>query len=155
MARPIRPRRRNGFKSGLEDLNADFLKSQGVAVKYETLVIPYVSPATLHTYRPDFPLPNGILVETKGLFELEDRKKHILVKSQHPKLDVRFVFSNPNARIYKGSPTRYADWCDRHGFKYAKKLIPKEWLREKGPGRVILTPDAKLPNFPTKDTKRK
>jgi hypothetical protein len=148
------PGLRHGFKSGLEDLNAKHLKSLGVTVKYESLVIPYVAPATLHTYRPDFPLPNGIIVETKGKFELQDRKKHLLVKSQHPKLDIRFVFSNPNARIYKGSPTTYAHWCERHGFKYAKKLIPAEWLKERGPGKVQLTPEAQLPKHEVGTKKR-
>lgn len=138
---------KHGFRSGLEGQNATHLKKLGVEVQYETLVIPYVSPAELHTYRPDFPLPNGILIETKGEFELADRKKHLLVKSQHPKLDIRFVFSNPNARIYKGSPTTYAHWCERHGFIYAKKLIPVEWLSERGPGRVHVTPEAKLPPY--------
>ena len=24
----------------------------------------------------------------------------------------------------------YADWCERHGFLYANKYIPDEWLEE-------------------------
>lgn len=148
------PGLRHGFKSGLEDANAAWLKANGVAVKYEGLVIPYVAPATLHTYRPDFPLPNGIIVETKGKFELADRKKHLLVKSQHPKLDLRFVFSNPNARIYKGSPTTYAHWCERHGFQYAKKLIPAEWLKERIKP-VALTPESRLPRPTVTGTKKR
>lgn len=143
----------HGFKSGLENVNSIHLKSLGVAVLYEVRIIPYVAPATLHTYKPDFELPNGILVETKGKFELADRKKHLLVKSQHPQLDLRFVFTNPRAKIYKGSPTTYADWCTRHGFTFAKKLIPPEWVREAGPGEVILTPKDALPSI--RDTKRK
>lgn len=144
---------RRGFRSGLEGQNSSHLRKLGVPVKYEERVIPYVAPAERHTYRPDFELPNGILIETKGKFELHDRKKHLLVKSQHPKLDLRFVFSNPNARIYKGSPTTYAYWCEKHGFKYAKKLIPEQWLDEKGPGRVRITPEAQLPPY-TKGKKR-
>lgn len=149
------PGLKHGFRSGLEDTNSQHLKAHGVAVLYEQRVIPYVAPATLHTYRPDFELPNGIIIETKGKFELDDRKKHLLVKSQHPQLDLRFVFSNPNARIYKGSPTSYADWCDRHGFLYAKKLIPIEWVKERGPGGVKLTPEADLPAHTNNAAKNK
>lgn len=97
---------------------------------YETIKVRYERPATSHTYTPDFPLPNGIIVETKGLFSAEDRKKHLLVQAQHPELDIRFVFSNSRAKLYKGSPTTYAAWCEKNGFKYADKLIPRAWLQE-------------------------
>lgn len=105
------------------------------AAAYETLKLTYTTPPTEHKYTPDFPLPNGIIVETKGRFTAEDRAKHLLVKAQHPDRDIRFVFSNSRARLYKGSPTSYAMWCDKHGFKYADKLIPQAWLHEpkKGP----------------------
>ena len=75
-------------------------------------------------------LPNGIIVETKGRFTPADRQKHLLVQKQFPELDIRFVFSNPNQKINKGSKTSYAMWCEKNGFLYAKGLIPKEWLME-------------------------
>jgi hypothetical protein len=78
-------------------------------------------------YAPDFVL-DRFIVETKGEFTSKDRKKHLLIKEQHPDLDIRFVFSNPNQRIGKGSNTTYAMWCDKHGFMYAKGFIPVEWL---------------------------
>ena len=78
-------------------------------------------------------LSNGIIVESKGRFVTADRKKHLLIKKQHPTLDIRFVFSNSKAKINKGSKTTYGDWCDKHGFLYADKLIPEEWLYEKIP----------------------
>jgi len=40
------------------------------------------------------------------------------------------VFSNQNAKLYKGSPTTYGQWCEKHGFAYANKTIPEEWLTE-------------------------
>ena len=67
---------------------------------------------------------------TKGRFVLEDRKKHLLVKQQHPELDIRFVFSNSKNKINKKSKTTYADWCEKNGFKYADKVIPDEWFEE-------------------------
>ena len=75
-------------------------------------------------------LPNGIIIEGKGLFEAEDRKKHLLVKEQMPHLEIRFVFSNPTTNLYKGSKPSYADWCLKYGYKFAKGYIPEEWLRD-------------------------
>ena len=118
------------YRSGLENTLADQLKAAGVSFTYETTKINYMVPATLHTYTPDFVLSNGIIIESKGLFSVEDRKKHLLVKAQHPELDIRFVFQNPHNRLYKGSPTTYAMWAEKNGFKWARKTIPAEWLKE-------------------------
>jgi hypothetical protein len=120
-----------GFRSGLElDLD-ESLKRVGIDGEYEKNKIKYTVPASEHTYTPDFKLPNGIYVETKGRFVTEDRKKHLLIKSQHPNLDIRFVFQNSKNKIRKGSKTTYADWCNKYGYKYADKTIPKEWLDSK------------------------
>ncbi|ARO29922.1 deoxyribonuclease IV (phage-T(4)-induced) protein [Rhizobium sp. NXC14] len=121
---------REGFRSGLEDKVGDQLRAQGINPRYEEVVIPYVKPERKAKYTPDFQLPNGIFIETKGRFVTEDRQKHLLVKTQHPELDIRFVFSNPKARISKTSQTTYADWCLKHGFKFAAKVIPQEWIDE-------------------------
>jgi hypothetical protein len=43
------------------------------------------------------------------------------------------VFTNPNSRISKKSETRYSDWAERNGFKYAKGLIPQSWIDEPTP----------------------
>ncbi|MDX0762360.1 endodeoxyribonuclease [Sinorhizobium medicae] len=120
----------HGFRSGLEDVNARFLTEWNVTVEYEQYDLTYVKPAREARYTPDFILPNGIIVETKGRFLTEDRQKHILIKKQYPQLDLRFVFSNPNTRISKQSKTTYAIWCQSHGFLYASKVIPQEWLAE-------------------------
>lgn len=71
-----------------------------------------------------------IFVETKGKLEPGDRAKHLLIKAQHPEYDIRFVFARPTDPIYKGSPTSYAVWADKHGFKWAPKLIPVQWVEE-------------------------
>ena len=121
---------KHGYRSGLEDTIANQLDMMRVKYKYEELKISYTVPESKHKYTPDFQLPNGIIVETKGRFVTADRKKHLLVKQQHPELDIRFVFSNPRCRISKISKTTYADWCDKYGFKYAAKMIPEEWINE-------------------------
>jgi hypothetical protein len=136
MPRPTKTRTSNqrglvaGYRSGLEDKVADQLRDLGLPVNYETEKIEYTKPARKAKYTPDFRLPNGIYIETKGRFVTEDRQKHLLVRDQRPDLDIRFVFSNPNTRISKSSPTTYAMWCDKHGFKYAAKLIPMKWINE-------------------------
>ena len=112
-----------------EDVAAE-LEDAGVAFQYEKVKVEYVKPATKSRYLVDFVLPNGIYVETKGRFVAADRIKHQNIKRQHPELDIRFVFSNPNARLTKTSRTTYADWCDKHGFKWAKRSIPPEWIAE-------------------------
>lgn len=117
-----------GFRSGLEMQIDEALKSQGIDGQYEQHVIDYTKPETKHKYHPDFKLPNGIFVETKGRFVAEDRKKHLLIKQQHPELDIRFLFQNSKAKISKASKTTYADWCIKYGFQFADKVIPEDWL---------------------------
>lgn len=119
-----------GFRSGLEEAIAEQLREAGLAVAYETLKIHYEVPSRKAKYTPDFPLPNGIVIESKGRFVTADRQKHLLIKKQHPHLDLRFVFSNSRSRISKTSKTTYAKWCETHGFQYADKLIPQAWLKE-------------------------
>jgi len=121
---------KHGYRSGLEeDLDA-VLKENNIDGEYEKHKIKYTIPTTDHTYTPDFKLPNGIYIETKGRLVLADMKKHILIKQQHPHLDIRFVFQNSKAKIRKGSTTTYAMWADKHGFRWANKTIPLDWLCE-------------------------
>ena len=120
---------KHGYRSGFEHKVSDQLKEQKIKFEYETTVIDYIKPETQHKYTVDFTLPNGILVETKGRWVLEDRKKHLLIKKQHPKLDIRIVFQNPKGKIRKGSKTTYADFCEKHGIVWAEKEIPTDWLK--------------------------
>jgi hypothetical protein len=117
-----------GFRSGLEMTIDESLKSKGIDGEYEKHIIQYTKPETHHKYHPDFKLPNGIFVETKGRFLTDDRKKHLLIKAQNPNLDIRFLFQNSKTKISKASKTTYADWCVKHGFKFADKDIPDDWL---------------------------
>ena len=116
------------YRSGLEDKVSKDLQSKGIPFEYEKLKVKYTVPTIDRVYTPDF-VVNGIIVETKGRFDLEDRKKHLLIKAGRPDLDIRFVFSNSKAKIRKGSPTSYGDWCTKNGFTYADKLIPDGWLQ--------------------------
>jgi hypothetical protein len=118
------------FRSGLEDTTALHISSKGVNVLYETSKIKYTIPESDHVYTPDFILPNGIIVETKGRFMIEDRKKHLLIRAQHPDKDIRFVFTRSATKLYKGAKTTYSDWCVKYNFKFADKKIPDSWFNE-------------------------
>ena len=118
------------YRSGLEEINSDYLKSLSIDPQYEQYWIEYKVPESTHRYTPDFVLPNGIIIETKGVWDAEDRKKHLLIKSQYPTLDIRFVFSRSATPIYKGSKTTYASFCEKWGIPYADKKIPLDWIKE-------------------------
>jgi len=127
---PISPGWRYGYRSGLEEQIARQLEEAGVDAGYESEKIAYLKPARNAKYTPDWILPNGIIIESKGRFVVEDRQKHLIIKEQYPALDIRFVFSNSRTRISKNSKTSYAMWCEKHGFRFADKFIPQEWLDE-------------------------
>tara|TARA_R110001592_G_scaffold325554_1_gene605658 strand:- start:236 stop:637 length:402 start_codon:yes stop_codon:yes gene_type:complete len=120
---------KNGYRSGLEDVISEDLKKRGVDFGYETVKIKWQLIES-KTYTPDFILPNGIIIESKGRFVPDDRKKHLKVREQNPKLDIRFVFSNSRNKIRKGSKTTYAMWCEKNNFLYADKRIPDEWINK-------------------------
>lgn len=117
-----------GFRSKFEQGLAAEIRAV-TEYEYEEQVIVFEKPSSSHRYTPDFVLKNGIIIEAKGIFDADDRTKHLLIQRQHPKLDIRFVFQNAKARLSKTSKTTYADWCDKHGFKYAHRHIPKEWCK--------------------------
>lgn len=127
-------RRHNSFtyRSGLQEKNVKLLESFGIDPKYEEFYINYTIPESQHRYTPDFVLPNGIVIQTKGVWDSQDRKKHLLLKQQHPDIDIRFVFSRSKTPIYKGSKTTYASFCQKNGIKYADKEVPSAWLEQKG-----------------------
>ena len=128
--------KKHGWRSGLEEAVAAILRSQGVDFGYEMAPIPFLEPAKERRYTPDFWLPNGIIIETKGRFVTADRQKMKLIKQQYPDLDIRFVFSNANARISKRSRTTYARWADQNGYPWAHRMVPKGWITERGTAKA-------------------
>lgn len=132
----IFPSSGNNYKSKFEkDFSQHLLllKREGwpFSFKYEEDKILY---KLEHSYLTDFKLKgkNGkvIHIETKGYFKSKDRTKHKKIKEQHPKYDIRFVFMNSRTKLNKNSKTTYGSWCDKHGFLYADKRMPIEWLKE-------------------------
>ena len=114
------------FKSELEEKVSDLLCELGIDYEYEPNQISYT---ISHLYRPDFLLPNGIYLETKGYWPSSERRKQKAVKEQNPDLDIRMVFQAPYNKISKKSKTTYAKWCERHKIPWTSwHNIPMEWL---------------------------
>ena len=124
---------KHGYRSGLEDKLSKQIKTAGHEVQYETDKISYQVPPRQAKYTPDFRLPKDggfFYVEAKGIWDVKDRQKHLLIQEQYPEIDIRFVFSNSNNKLYKGSKSTYASFCDKHRLQWAHKTIPDEWLHE-------------------------
>ena len=138
-----------GYRSGLEHTVSIYLKERNYKFMYEEIKIEWEDLA-YRTYTPDFVLDNGIMIETKGLFTTADRRKHLAVKKQHPKLDIRFVFTNSRTKLRKGAKSSYGEWCIKHGFRYYDRIIPEDWLKEKGKNK-----HAKFIKYTGKKVKRR
>tara|TARA_Y100001970_G_scaffold195119_1_gene237154 strand:+ start:8739 stop:9101 length:363 start_codon:yes stop_codon:yes gene_type:complete len=114
------------FRSKLEEHVAKLLDQLSVPYEYETHRVAYT---IQHLYNPDFILPNGIYLETKGYWEPADRRKILAVIKDNPDIDLRMVFQAPFNKISKRSKTTYAQWCEKHGIKWAAvHSIPIDWL---------------------------
>lgn len=122
-------KRSGRYRSGFEKSIAEALEAKGIPFEYERLSLQYEKPTRTSRYTPDFVLPNEVVIEAKGRFLAADRAKHLLIKQQHPRADIRFVFQRSASPISKGSKTTYADWCRKHGFRFADKTIPEDWLK--------------------------
>jgi len=115
------------YKSKFEAKIAANLIKRKVNFKYELWSYPY----TLEKwYTPDWFLPGGVIVETKGKFTSADRTKMLIIKEEFPDLDIRLVFMRDNY-LRKGSKTKYSDWARKHGYTYAIGDIPDEWINKR------------------------
>ena len=121
------------YRSKFEESTAKFLRASKVRFDYESKehLVTYTTEAT---YLPDFILPNGIYCECKGWFRSSDMAKMKRVVEQHPELDIRMVFQEPNNKIRKGSKTTYGRWCDKHGIKWGTVSDIPKWAKEKPKG---------------------
>lgn len=117
------------FKSKWEGQVAEQIEKYGLPILYEHDKIVYIVPESEHKYNPDFGIAKGVYIEAKGKWTSEDRKKHVLLKEQHPDLKIYIVFQNANQKIRKGSKTSYGDWATKHGIEWSHKQIKKEWLK--------------------------
>lgn len=100
------------------------LEEYGVSYEYEPYKIPYTIEAK---YVPDFVLSNGVHIEGKGYLDQDTRRKLRAVKRCNPDLDLRIVFQNASVPLSKRNRSTHGEWADRYGFKWADKVIPREW----------------------------
>ena len=121
---------KHGYRSGLEDIIQHQLEDMGLKHNYEGRKLEYIIPETKHTYTPDFPVSPHIVIETKGLWTVEDRQKMLYLIAQYPDISFRMVFHRASNKIKKKSKTTYAMWCDKHGIMWADKTIPREWIND-------------------------
>jgi len=120
-------------RSKLELKFEEIIKEFDVAYDYEVTKIPYTIPESNHNYTVDWTFINGLLVETKGyLSDHKERYKYVLLKQQHPDLDLRFVFDNPN-KLCGGTKMTHAKWAEKYGFAYCSirdvEQI-KQWIKD-------------------------
>lgn len=116
------------FRSTLERIVAAKLKAKKKKYEYESIRLSYQLP--ISNYIPDFVFNNSNTIwEVKGRFVLDDRRKHLALKEQQPEWEIRFIFSNAKAKLYKGGKMTYGGWCDKHGFKYCHREIPEDWFK--------------------------
>ncbi len=121
------------FKSKFEETVSSHLQEQEREIQYEVDTIPFLQPEVKRKYKPDFKIADNVYVECKGIFSVEDRKKMLWVREQHPDKTFYILFYNAYQKLRKGSTTTYAEWCDKHGFIWADwfksgRSIPKEWF---------------------------
>ena len=90
-----------GYRSGLEEDISKQLRKLKIKFEYESTKLPYLVPSISRIYTPDFILANGIVLETKGRWLLEDRKKIELIKEQYPLLDLRMIFNYSRSKSVK------------------------------------------------------
>lgn len=136
------------YRSGFEKRVAASLTKRGIKFKYESMCLPFRKPMritkklrelhqlpddfqgeTLHTYTPDFILPNGVIIEVKGKFTAAMRTIMLNVIKWNPDLDIRMCFQRDN-KIHSGSKTHYSDWCKQHNIQYCIGKIPSSWAKE-------------------------
>lgn len=142
MARRSKPRR-GQFRSKFEWLIALDLYERKRTWEYEAVVLDYEQKVykgvcadcgssevkSARKYTPDWLLPNGILVESKGNFTPKNRTLMLDVIEANPDRDIRMLFQADNFMTRK-KVGRYSDWCNKKGIKYAIGRIPDEWFEE-------------------------
>ena len=80
------------------------------------------------TYTPDFFLPNGYIIEAKGMFTSKDRKIALAMQEQHPDIKIVYLFGYNN-RLSRGSSTTYLEWCRKRKLEAADKKQMKSALK--------------------------
>lgn len=98
--------------------------------EYEKLELGYTQ---RKKYVPDVSFKNGVLIELKGYFDAEDRRKQLDVRRDNPDADIRLVFQRAKTKLNKKSSTTYGMWATKNGFTWceAKDIeTMRRWSKE-------------------------
>lgn len=125
-----KPKRKRGvFRSKFEArFNDAVIELTGVKLGYETTLLPFVTAPQKRRYLPDWTIKAGWYIETKGRLDAANRSKMLYVTQQHPEARILVLFQNSRDFIYKGSTTRYSEWCDKHGVEWCDIKDEAKWL---------------------------
>lgn len=112
------------------------LKQLFPKIEYESDKYPYT---TTHKYIPDFKVTREdgsvFYIETKGngrSWTPQVRQKMLMIKEQHPELDIRFLFYSDGpfgTKRKDGSRMTQSQWAEKYNFIYAIRDMPDDWLR--------------------------
>lgn len=116
------------FRSKFEEDIWNAAKRSRQKIEYEPIFIPYVIKGS---YKPDYRLGNGIIVEAKGYLDAAACRKMKAVKASNPDLDIRFVFQKANGKRNSRAKLTNWQWAEKHGFPWSEGRIPLEWFKEK------------------------
>lgn len=128
---PSKNKKRNIFRSGFEERVIQELDNKGVDYGYETHMLEY---SLTKQYVPDiiFTKEDGsvVMVECKGYWDKESRKKMKVVREQNPDADIRILFQRASEKISKESKTTYGEYATKVGYVWAEGTeIPEEWYK--------------------------
>ncbi len=136
------------WASGLEGSFAEYLRSLGLEFDYEKESLIYVRTVNKgicrdcggedcgqrKVYTPDFFLRDyPIIIETKGMLDATTRMRHRLIRSQHPRLDLKLVIQRDLKIQGSKNKKTYMQWAKEEDIPMAvfnpKNGSPtKEWL---------------------------
>ena len=128
------------YRGSMQEKLAACLKRHKLTFSYELYAVPYVIPAVTQYLKTEFAveckdghLMNIFMAEH---FTLGRMRELELVKDQQPHLDIRIIFSNPEATLLN-SITTYSEWCDERGILWAQarykseiKSVVERWIYE-------------------------
>jgi hypothetical protein len=124
------------YRSWFEvDIAIDSLE-RGICFEYEKEHIIWIEPEKVRKYKPDFFVNRKkdgslLVVEAKGRWTADDRKKICCVTEQNPDLDLRMLFERDNTLSKSPNSKHYSEWCDKKGIKWGiGRSIPQEWMDE-------------------------
>jgi hypothetical protein len=124
------------YRSWFEvDIAIDALE-RDIPFDYELHHIIYREPETVRKYKPDYFVRRKtdgtlLIVEAKGRWTAQDRKKMCYVTEQNPDLDIRILFERDNRLSKSKRSMTYTAWCTKKGIGCAVgRSIPQEWMEE-------------------------